>query len=96
MAEVFLRAREADSESAFGGIVSVTEVVDEALAARLNETFLEVVVAPGYSPEALELLGKKKRVRLLEIPQPVRAVVRARRRCGCARSPAGCWSSART
>ncbi len=68
MAEVFLRAREADAESAFGGIVSVTEIVDAALAERLIETFLEVVVAPGYSPEALAILGRKKRVRLLEIP----------------------------
>jgi phosphoribosylaminoimidazolecarboxamide formyltransferase / IMP cyclohydrolase len=68
MAEVFLRAREADAESAFGGIVSVTDVVDAALAERLNETFLEVVVAPGYTREALEILGKKQRVRALEIP----------------------------
>ena len=68
IADVFLRAREADAESAFGGIVSVTDVVDAALAERLNETFLEVVVAPGYTAEALEILGKKQRVRALEIP----------------------------
>src|SRR5690606_10658125 len=68
IAEVFVRAREADAESAFGGIVSVNAVVDAALAERLNETFLEVVVAPGYSAEALAILGKKSRVRLLEIP----------------------------
>ncbi|HLT35708.1 MAG TPA: bifunctional phosphoribosylaminoimidazolecarboxamide formyltransferase/IMP cyclohydrolase, partial [Enhygromyxa sp.] len=68
IAEVFVRAREADAESAFGGIVSVNAVVDAGLAERLNETFLEVVVAPGYSAEALAILGKKSRVRLLEIP----------------------------
>ncbi|MFO7564801.1 MAG: bifunctional phosphoribosylaminoimidazolecarboxamide formyltransferase/IMP cyclohydrolase [Enhygromyxa sp.] len=69
IAEVFVRAREADAESAFGGIVSVNQEVDAALAERLIETFLEVVVAPGYSAEALAILAKKKRVRLLEIPR---------------------------
>ena len=69
MESVFLRARAADSESAFGGIVSVTEPVDAALARRLVETFLEVIVAPGYSAEALEILAKKKkRLRVMEIP----------------------------
>ena len=69
IADVYVRARDADAESAFGGIVAVTHEVDLALAERLNETFLEVVVAPSYSAEALALLGKKSRVRLLEIPQ---------------------------
>jgi phosphoribosylaminoimidazolecarboxamide formyltransferase/IMP cyclohydrolase len=69
LADVYLRAREADPESAFGGIVSVNEVVDAALAERLIETFLEVVIAPGYSPEARALLAKKKRMRVLELPQ---------------------------
>jgi phosphoribosylaminoimidazolecarboxamide formyltransferase/IMP cyclohydrolase len=69
LAEVFVRAREADAESAFGGIVSVNAPVDSALATRLIETFLEVVIAPGYSPEALEILAKKKRVRVLEVPE---------------------------
>jgi phosphoribosylaminoimidazolecarboxamide formyltransferase / IMP cyclohydrolase len=69
IADVYLRAREADAESAFGGIVAVNELVDAALAERFNETFLEVVVAPGYTDEALEILGKKSRVRLLSIPQ---------------------------
>lgn len=69
LADVYLRAREADAESAFGGIVSVNEIVDVALAERLIETFLEVVIAPGYSPEARALLAKKKRLRVLEQPQ---------------------------
>jgi phosphoribosylaminoimidazolecarboxamide formyltransferase/IMP cyclohydrolase len=75
IADVFVRAREADAESAFGGIVAVSEPVDVELAQRLNETFLEVVVAPGYDAEALAILAKKSRVRLLEIPgmfDPVR------------------------
>ena len=74
LADVYLRAREADSESAFGGIVSVSTTVDAALAERLIETFLEVVVAPGFSPEARTILAAKKRLRLLEIPAMFEAV----------------------
>ena len=69
MADVYVAARQADAESAFGGIVSLTDVVDEAVAERLLETFLEVVVASGYTPGALELLSRKKNLRLLEIPE---------------------------
>ena len=61
-------------ESAFGGIVALTEAVDGATAKRLVETFLEVVVAPGYTPEAREVLSRKKRLRLLEIPEMFTAV----------------------
>ncbi len=68
LAEVYRRARDADAESAFGGIVALSDVVDEATANLLVETFLEVVVAPGYSAAALALLSKKPRVRVLEIP----------------------------
>lgn len=68
LADVYERARLADAESAFGGIVSVTHEVDAVLAEKLVATFLEVVVAPGYSAEAREILAKKKNLRLLEIP----------------------------
>ncbi|MGB1701420.1 MAG: bifunctional phosphoribosylaminoimidazolecarboxamide formyltransferase/IMP cyclohydrolase, partial [Nannocystaceae bacterium] len=68
MADIYVAARQADAESAFGGIVSLTDEVDEAVAERLLETFLEVVVAPGYTAGALEMLARKKNLRLLEIP----------------------------
>ncbi|MCA9714935.1 MAG: bifunctional phosphoribosylaminoimidazolecarboxamide formyltransferase/IMP cyclohydrolase, partial [Myxococcales bacterium] len=69
LAEVFARAREADAESAFGGIVALTGEVDDEVAARLAETFLEVVIAPAYSEGARKLLRrKKKHLRLLELP----------------------------
>ncbi len=68
LAEVYLKAREADAESAFGGIVSLTHEVDAEVAKRLVETFLEVVLAPSYSEAAREILKKKKRLRLLEVP----------------------------
>lgn len=68
LVDVYVKAREADAESAFGGIVSITHPVDAAVAERLVETFLEVIVAPGYTEEARAILAKKKRLRVLEIP----------------------------
>ena len=68
LADVYVRAREADAESAFGGIVSFTEAVDAATAERLVETFLEVIVAPAYAPGALEILARKKNLRVMEVP----------------------------
>ena len=58
-------AREADPVSAFGGIVALNREVDVATARVLAETFLECVVAPGFTPEALEVLRAKKNLRLL-------------------------------
>lgn len=68
LADVFEAAREADAESAFGGIVSLAEEVDEATALKMVETFLEVVLAPGYSTAAREVLARKKNLRVLELP----------------------------
>jgi len=65
VASAYRRAREADALSAFGGIVAVNREVDVALAKLLVETFLECVVAPGYAPEALEVLASKKNLRLV-------------------------------
>jgi phosphoribosylaminoimidazolecarboxamide formyltransferase/IMP cyclohydrolase len=65
LAEAYKTAREADSLSAFGGIVALNREVDEATAKLLIETFLECVVAPSYSAAALELLRTKKNLRVL-------------------------------
>ncbi len=65
VASAYLRARQADPVSAFGGIVAVNREVDAALASLLSETFLECVVAPGYSAAARELLAAKKNLRLV-------------------------------
>jgi phosphoribosylaminoimidazolecarboxamide formyltransferase/IMP cyclohydrolase len=65
VAAAYLRARDADATSAFGGIVAVNREVDEALAQLLVETFLECVVAPGYSAAAREVLGARKNLRLV-------------------------------
>jgi phosphoribosylaminoimidazolecarboxamide formyltransferase/IMP cyclohydrolase len=67
VATAYRLARETDPTSAFGGIVAVNREVDEDLARQLAETFLECVVAPGYSDRARELLGAKKNLRLLAV-----------------------------
>ncbi len=66
------RALDADPISAFGGIVALNAPVDEPAARRLTSLFLEVVVAPGYTPAALEVLAAKRNLRVLEIRQPLR------------------------
>ena len=68
LAEVYVRARQADAESAFGGIVALGHEVDDEAAERLCETFLEVIVAPGYTARAREILAAKKNLRVLELP----------------------------
>ncbi len=62
------RAFACDPQSAYGGVIALNRRVDEACAERLGEQFIEVLLAPGYEPAALELLQAKKNVRLLELP----------------------------
>ena len=57
-----------DPVSAFGGVVAVTQPVDAELAERLVSIFLEVVVAPACSPEALEILARKPNLRVVLDP----------------------------
>ena len=59
-------ARAADEVSAFGGIVALNREVDATCAQALAETFLEAVIAPSYSAEAMQVLSAKKNLRLLE------------------------------
>ncbi len=63
--EAFLKAKETDPESAFGGIVAFNCKVDQECAKLLTEMFLEVVIAPDYEPRALEILGTKKNLRVI-------------------------------
>ncbi len=66
-AAAFVRARDADALSAFGGIAALNRPVDALTAARMIETFFEVVIAPAYSEEALEVLRSKKNLRILQV-----------------------------
>jgi phosphoribosylaminoimidazolecarboxamide formyltransferase / IMP cyclohydrolase len=58
----------ADPVSIFGGIIALNREVDKATAEKLHEIFLEIIIAPSYSQEALEILTSKKNLRLLTIP----------------------------
>lgn len=66
LAVAYRRARDADSVSAFGGIVALNREVDGETAGLLAETFLECVVAPAFAPGALAILRAKKNLRLLQ------------------------------
>jgi len=64
--DAYMKALRCDPVSAFGGIVTFNNTVDEALANKLNEIFLELICAPDYTKEALLVLKKKKNRRLLK------------------------------
>lgn len=67
LAKAYERAFEGDPVSPFGGIVAFNAEVDEQTAHVLAETFLEVVVAPDFSPAAAEWLQRKKNLRLVRL-----------------------------
>ena len=68
LVEAYTKAFNADSTSAFGGIVALNQAIDEATAKELTKTFLECVVAPDCSPVARDILAKKSKVRILTLP----------------------------
>lgn len=68
IAQAFGKAYEADSMSIFGGIVALNREVDAQTAEQLSGIFLEIILAPAFSEEALAILTKKKNIRLLTIP----------------------------
>ena len=67
--EAYERAFACDPQSAYGGVIAVNRRVDRAFAQELSKQFIEVLLAPGFEPDALEVLGEKKNVRLLELAQ---------------------------
>ncbi|MCE5193223.1 MAG: bifunctional phosphoribosylaminoimidazolecarboxamide formyltransferase/IMP cyclohydrolase [Candidatus Cryosericum sp.] len=60
-------ARDGDPVSVYGGVVALNGTVDEPLAASLAKLFLEIVAAPGYTDGALQILRKKKNLRVLRV-----------------------------
>jgi phosphoribosylaminoimidazolecarboxamide formyltransferase/IMP cyclohydrolase len=66
--ETFIKARETDPVSAFGGILGFNRVVGAEAAKEIVKNFVEAVVAPGFDSEALEIFAAKKNVRLMEMP----------------------------
>ncbi len=70
-AEAYQTAFGADPLSAFGGIVALNCPVTADAATQMKEVFLEVIIAPAFEPDALELLSAKKNLRLVKRPMPV-------------------------
>ena len=68
IAQAHLKAHACDPVSAYGGVVAANREVSAKMAAQLRDIFTEVVLAPSFSPEALEILTAKKNVRLLVVP----------------------------
>lgn len=65
--EAWDKAYDADPVSIFGGIVALNDAVDVELAEKLSKIFLEIIIAPAFSDEALAILTQKKNIRLLEL-----------------------------
>ena len=65
LSEAYARAREADPLSAYGGIVGLNKVLDEATAGEIASTFIEAVVAPGVEEAAAPILARKKNLRVV-------------------------------
>ena len=70
LAGAYRAALASDPVSAFGGVVGLSDVADRAAAAAISEVFTEVVVAPGFAPEALEVFAGKQNLRLVEASPP--------------------------
>lgn len=66
--DAYQKAFAADPVSIFGGIVAANRVIDENTAQELAKTFLEIIIAPDFTPEALAVLEQKKNIRLLRLP----------------------------
>ncbi|MBN9179599.1 MAG: bifunctional phosphoribosylaminoimidazolecarboxamide formyltransferase/IMP cyclohydrolase, partial [Microbacterium sp.] len=68
IASAHLRAHECDPVSAFGGVIAANRTVTLKMAENLRDIFTEVIVAPDFEPEALELFKLKKNLRVLQLP----------------------------
>ena len=66
MDQAFLKARATDPVSAFGGVIAANRPVDRSFAEKVVEQFAEVVVAPGFTEDALEVFASKKNLRVLQ------------------------------
>ncbi|RFS24083.1 bifunctional phosphoribosylaminoimidazolecarboxamide formyltransferase/IMP cyclohydrolase PurH [Chitinophaga silvatica] len=71
--EAWEAALAGDKESAFGGVLVTNQVIDKATAESISEIFFEILIAPGFNADALEVLQAKKNRILLEQKQPVQS-----------------------
>lgn len=66
--EAFKKAFAGDPKSAYGGIVGFNDTLDQETAEEMKQIFFEVIIAPDFSDEALQILSKKKNLRLIKMP----------------------------
>lgn len=67
--EAYKKTHDCDPVSIFGGIVACNRVIDKATAEEMNKIFLEIVIAPDFQEDALEVLKQKANIRLLKLPE---------------------------
>jgi phosphoribosylaminoimidazolecarboxamide formyltransferase/IMP cyclohydrolase len=72
--EAYVKAYNADPVSVYGGIVAVNAEVDKATAEEMVKTFLEIVIAPSFTYDALEVLKTKKNLRIMRLPNISRKI----------------------
>jgi phosphoribosylaminoimidazolecarboxamide formyltransferase/IMP cyclohydrolase len=78
LAEAYRLALACDPVSAFGSVISVNREVDRETAEEMAQLFVEAIAAPGFAPDALEILRRKKNIRLLEMkPSPPSLVIKS-------------------
>lgn len=88
--EAYSKAFQTDPTSAFGGIIAFNCTVDEAAAQQVSKQFVEVLMAPGFTPEALAVFKTKVNVRILQIALPPAHGTSAAERAGMS-----AWSQGR-
>ncbi len=76
--EAWERALATDPQSPFGGIIVLNRTCDRPLAEAINEIFSEIIIAPDFAPDALELLYQKKQRRLIRVRKPVTPALKGR------------------
>lgn len=69
--EAYEKAYECDPMSIFGGIIAFNREVDGKTAVELNKIFLEIVIAPSFTEDALEIFKQKKNLRIIKVKNPV-------------------------
>jgi phosphoribosylaminoimidazolecarboxamide formyltransferase/IMP cyclohydrolase len=69
IADAHAKAHATDPVSAFGGVIAANRTVTAGMANTVKDIFTEVVVAPGFEPEAVQILSQKKNIRLLALPE---------------------------
>ncbi|MBO5525199.1 MAG: bifunctional phosphoribosylaminoimidazolecarboxamide formyltransferase/IMP cyclohydrolase [Clostridia bacterium] len=66
--EAFIKAYEADPDSTYGGVVAANVIIDARTAEAISKIYVEIIIAVGFTPEAMSILTRKENIRILELP----------------------------